>query len=127
MIDWFFSTEFASRATGTCGGWSMFLAVAHAVADCLIWVPYVAIPLLMLRRVFHVRRKSLAEGMFGLFVIFCGFLHGLMAFCNFIPVYNALLVWKALTAIVSWSALIVIAMDIDGASGGDDIIGGAPP
>src|SRR5262249_14206494 len=72
---WFDPPGFVARKD--CGDWSDGHVLLHNVSDALIWLSYMAIPVVL---VYFVRRKRDVPfhrifWMFGLFIVSCGFTH----------------------------------------------------
>jgi PAS domain S-box-containing protein len=98
-----FNHNFASRWGGDCNGWTRELAVAHIIADMLIWLSYMAIPLLLIR-IMRSRRDIPFNTFFLLFAVFivgCGFTHFMGAITAVFPYYYFDFWIKAGTAIAS--------------------------
>jgi PAS domain S-box-containing protein len=91
-----------------CGDWSAGLVWLHIGSDVLIWLAYLAIPVVLI--VFVRRRSDLPfPGMFWMFAAFiitCGFTHFLEAAAFYWPAYRFMGLIKAATAAVSWATIV---------------------
>src|SRR6187402_3359680 len=101
ILNWLFDTQFAPR--GTCWGWYPLLAWLFICTDILIFVSYMAIPAIL--GYFIRKRKDLpfsfAFWLFIIFILGCGFTHGLNALAFFVPIFNFNAIVHILTAIAS--------------------------
>jgi len=105
----FDSSDFNPR--NTCGsGWSSGLVWAHIVSDCLIWLSYLAIPVVL---IYFVRKRrdipfSYLFWLFGAFILSCGTTHlvGMLMFSA--PMYRLDALIKILTALVSVATVIAL-------------------
>ncbi len=93
-----------------CGTWTSWLGWMHIISDVLIWLAYLAIPVVL---VWFVRRRRdlpfpALFWLFGLFIVFCGTTHLLEAIIFYEPVYRLAGVVKALTAVASWATVIAL-------------------
>ena len=86
-----------------CGGWTNELIYLHNSADALIWLSYMAIPLILIH--FIRQRKDLpfqhVFWLFGAFIITCGFTHLLDIITFYIPHYRLSGLVKFITACAS--------------------------
>lgn len=102
LITKFFDNSFASRWSGNCGGWTWQFAMYHIVADLLIFIAYMAIPILLLKIVRE--RKDIPFGfffIFSTFIVGCGLTHLTGALINVWPYYYIEFWAKAVTAVAS--------------------------
>ena len=85
LVTGFFDKSFASRWAGTCTGWTKELVIAHVVADSLIWLAYMVIPILLVRLARD--RKDIPFNifffLFSIFIVGCGFTHFMGAITAF--------------------------------------------
>lgn len=109
LFDYLFGTDrFVPRRT--CGGWYNWEIVLHNVSDLFIWMAYLAIPFALL----HLTRRRPQIGFsfvfycFVAFIVSCGFTHFMEFLMFYWPIYAAAGVLKAITAVVSWSTVIVL-------------------
>lgn len=103
LITKFFDDSFASRWNGTCGGWTQELVIAHAIADGLIWLAYMVIPIILILLI-RARRDipfNLFFVLFAIFILGCGFTHLMGMITPFAPYYYVDFWVKFLTAIAS--------------------------
>lgn len=110
MLDFFtnlFDTsDFPAR--WRCGNWSPGLGGLHIVSDLLIWLAYVAIPVVL---VLLTRRKvpyPRLFWLFGAFIFACGTTHLIEAVIFYEPVYRLAGVVKGVTAVVSWATVLAL-------------------
>lgn len=105
--------DFASRATGACGGWTHEMAASDFYADLVTGWAYTAIPVGM--AMFHPTRPPafssgptiwLSMG----FITTCGIVHTAMGVTNYNPAYNTLLGLKWLNAAMSAPAAVAIPL-----------------
>lgn len=106
MFDWlewlFDSSPFVTRPE--CGGWTEGLIWLTVASDVLIWLAYMAIPVIL----FHVARKRpdfkhrWVLWMFVAFILTCGFTHFFDMMTFYDPHYRLSGVVRALTAAASW-------------------------
>ena len=93
-----------------CGHWSPALGWLHIVSDLAIFGAYLSIPLAL--GYFLLKRRDLPFpgllALFGAFILFCGVGHAIEALIFWLPVYRLAGLVKALTAVVSWSTVVVI-------------------
>lgn len=111
MFDWLLSTDFASRASGGCSGWTLQSAVISSFLNACIAVAYLVIPFVlrsMIRRGFFPR--SSIHNQVSVFVVVCGLGHALAAATNFVPLYNLAIVWDGVTALVSGYTAVFTAL-----------------
>ncbi|WP_439630915.1 PAS domain-containing sensor histidine kinase [Gemmata sp.] len=92
-----------------CGDWTPGLVWLHNASDALIWLAYLAIPLVML---VIARRKAVPfRAVYFLFVAFiltCGFTHFLDVVMFYNPLYRLSGLLKAVTAVASWATVIAL-------------------
>jgi signal transduction histidine kinase len=112
MFDWltwlFDSSPFVPRPQ--CGGWSDGLIWLTMASDVLIWLAYMAIPM-VLYWVGRKRRDFPHRGVIWLFVVFiisCGFTHLIDVFTFHYPVYRLGGAVRAITALASWATVIAL-------------------
>ena len=93
-----------------CGDWTPGLVWLHNASDALIWLAYLAIPLVLL--VIARRRKDVPfRAVYFLFVAFiltCGFTHFLDVVMFYSPLYRLSGLVKAMTAVASWATVIAL-------------------
>ena len=92
-----------------CGQWSNSLGWIHIISDLAIFAAYLSIPLAI--AYFLIRRRDVGFkrlfAVFGAFVFFCGIGHAIEAAIFWYPVYRLAGVFKILTAVISWVAVLV--------------------
>src|SRR5579883_2525395 len=93
-----------------CGAWTPFLGWLHIASDLLIWLAYLAIPMVLIYFVRHRRDVPFTRmfWLFGAFIIACGTTHLIEAVIFYDPVYRLAGVVKLVTAIVSWGTVIAL-------------------
>lgn len=99
----FFDQSFASRWNGTCNGWTRELAIAHITTDVLIWLSYMAIPILLIKLI-KVRKDlpfNFFISLFAIFIISCGLTHLAAVITSFYPLYYMDFWIKAIAAVAS--------------------------
>ena len=93
-----------------CGDWTPGLVWLHNASDALIWLAYLAIPLVLL--VIARRRKDVPfRGVYFLFIAFiltCGFTHFLDVVMFYSPLYRLSGLVKAITAVAAWATVIAL-------------------
>ncbi|MEO7273986.1 MAG: PAS domain S-box protein [Vicinamibacterales bacterium] len=93
-----------------CGEWTLGLVLLHNVSDLLIWLAYLAIPVVLL--VIARRRKDVVFRrvffLFLAFIVSCGFTHALDVVMFYDPLYRLLGLAKALTAAASWATVVAL-------------------
>ena len=104
----FDSSGFMARRI--CGKWSTELIAIHNISDALIWLSYIAIPVVL---VYFVRRRSDMPfpwifWLFGAFIVLCGTTHLMEVVMFYWPVYRLAGLIKLATAIVSVSTVIAL-------------------
>lgn len=104
----FDSSSFQPRQT--CAGWWNELMYTHIASDFVIWLSYMAIPLILfyfVRKRPHIPFPHIFK-LFGVFILACGTTHllGILAF--FHPMYRLDAVVKVLTALVSAATAIAL-------------------
>ena len=92
-----------------CGRWSAGLGWLHIGSDLAIFAAYMSIPLAL--AYFIARRRNFpfpkVTSLFAVFILSCGIGHALEALIFWHPVYRLAGLVKAVTAVVSWAAVIV--------------------
>ena len=82
----------------------------HNLSDLMIWSAYVAIPVVLVA--YARRRHDLPfrhlYGLFGLFIIGCGFTHFMEVVTYFHPMYRLAGLIKVITAVASWATVIAL-------------------
>jgi two-component system, cell cycle sensor histidine kinase and response regulator CckA len=101
----FDDSGYAARLSG--GGWDAELVCLHGLADTLIWLAYIAIPVVL---IYFVRRRRDVPfhwifWMFGVFLFSCGFTHLCDVLMSIWPMYRFLALAKIVTALASWAAV----------------------
>jgi signal transduction histidine kinase len=93
-----------------CGHWTPGLVRLHIVADAMIWLAYIAIPIILIS--FAHRRRDLPFpwmfGLFGAFIIGCGFTHFMEIVVFYVPLYRFAGLLKLATGIVSWGTVLAL-------------------
>ena len=105
---WLFDTSGFPRRWN-CGTWSDFLGWLHIGSDLAIWAAYMAIPLIL--GFFVYKRRTPLPGVTWLFIAFigtCGIVHLMEAIIFYQPIYRLAGVWKLVTAVVSWAAVLAL-------------------
>src|SRR5262249_50221002 len=90
-------------------GWPTELVWLHNLSDVLIWLAYLAIPVLLLW--FRRRRDLPFRGLLALgsaFILLCGFTHFLEFYTYSTPVYRFSGTVNAVPAVVSWATVIAL-------------------
>jgi signal transduction histidine kinase len=104
----FDTSDFVPRRL--CGHWTPGLIRLHNIADAMIWLAYVAIPIILVS--FARRRRDLPFpwmfGLFGAFIIGCGFTHFMEVVVFYTPVYRLAGLLKLATGIVSWATVLAL-------------------
>jgi hypothetical protein len=93
-----------------CGNWTPFAGWLLIVSDAVIFLSYMAIPAALAFTLFR-RRDLPFPGILSLFVAFimaCGMAHAVDALMFYYPVYRALGVIKAATALISLTTALVL-------------------
>lgn len=94
-----------------CGVWSSTHGWVHISSDIVIWLSYMAIPILML---WYLRGKKLGVDhrlvfwLFMAFIFFCGSTHLMEALIFYWPAYRLLGLLKLLTAVISFVTVICL-------------------
>ncbi|MBV8265353.1 MAG: response regulator, partial [Planctomycetaceae bacterium] len=93
-----------------CGAWTSQLVWLHNLSDTLIWLAYLAIPLIL---IYFVRRRRDVPfrwmfWMFGIFITSCGLTHLLEVVVFYVPIYRFIGVVKLATAFASWATMIAL-------------------
>lgn len=109
ISDLFDTSDFPAR--WSCGNWTSLHGWVHIIADIAIFGAYAAIPLSI---TYYVIRKK--EGiafprlywLFAAFILSCGLVHLTEAVIFWQPVYRFSAVLKVLTALASWTTVIVL-------------------
>ncbi len=110
MIDYFLDTS-KWPPRWRCGMWSTELGYTHIISDVVIWMSYMAIPVLLMFFLIKAKDKfpyPKVLVLFGLFILFCGFGHLVEAVIFYYPVYRLAALVKCITAFIS--VLTVIAL-----------------
>ena len=93
-----------------CGTWDPFHGWLHIVSDLIIWLAYMAIPVLLIY--FVTKKKSVPFHaifvLFGLFILCCGFTHLAEAVMFWWPAYRLMGLLKAVTSVVSVATVIAL-------------------
>ena len=108
IASWLTDTSgFTPRAESSA--WSSALIWLHIGADLFIWLAFTSIPLVLF---YFTRRRDLPYPrlflLFAAFILTCGFSHFIDALTFHYPVYRLAGAWKALTALISWIAVIAL-------------------
>ncbi|TWU22290.1 Signal transduction histidine-protein kinase BarA [Novipirellula galeiformis] len=94
-----------------CGVWSSDVGWLHVASDVAIFAAYAAIPFVLL--CFLLRRRDLpfprVVWLFAAFILSCGLTHLIEAAIFWWPVYRLSGLVKAVTAIVSWMTVLMLA------------------
>jgi len=93
-----------------CGDWTEGLVLLHNASDTLIWLAYLAIPLVL---IYFVRRRQDTPfpwifWLFGAFIVSCGFTHFLEVVMFYNPLYRLAGLLKAATALVSLATVVAL-------------------
>ena len=93
-----------------CGNWSTELILLHNISDGLIWLSYLAIPVVL---IYFIRRRRDMPfpwifWLFGAFIIFCGTTHLMEVVLFYWPSYRLAGLIKLATAIASVSTVIAL-------------------
>ena len=118
----FDSTGFTAREGG---GWDAGLVWLHRLSDILIWLAFMAIPLILL---YFTGRRWMPYRwliwLFAAFILACGFTHLIAVVTFSVPVYRLEGLMKAVTAVLSCATVIALVPAvprllalIDGATG----------
>jgi signal transduction histidine kinase len=103
------TTDFPAR--WHCGSWSAAHGWTHVTADVLIFLAYMAIPV-MFARLYRQRRSDVPFPqlllLFSLFVAACGTTHLIEATIFWKPVYRLSATFKVATALVSWATVLAL-------------------
>ncbi|MHC5542988.1 hybrid sensor histidine kinase/response regulator, partial [Singulisphaera rosea] len=93
-----------------CGDWTPGLIRLHTISDSLIWLAYLAIPVVLIY--FTGRRRDVPFRemfwLFGLFILTCGFGHLLEVLVFYVPIYRFIGLVKLATALASWATVIAL-------------------
>jgi protein-histidine pros-kinase len=94
-----------------CGEWTTGLVALHNTSDLLIWLSYIAIPVVL---VYFIRRRRDLPfpglfWLFGAFIILCGTTHLMEVVMFYSPLYRLSGLIKLATAVVSVWTVIVMA------------------
>ena len=93
-----------------CGDWTPGLIWLHNVSDVLIWLAYLAIPLVLVviaRRRMDVPFRAVSV-LFIAFILTCGFTHFLDMVMFYNPLYRLSGLMKAMTALASWATVFAL-------------------
>jgi PAS domain S-box-containing protein len=101
-------SDFTARRV--CGRWSEAHVLLHNISDALIWLSYMAIPIVL---VYFVRRKRDVPFhwiflMFGLFIVSCGFTHLMELLMFYLPLYRLDGLVKLVTAVASVATVFAL-------------------
>lgn len=110
FITHLFDDSFASRWAGTCHGWTKELVIGHVIADTLIWISFMIIPVFLIKGMSKNKQTPL-NGIFLLFAAFivtCGLTHLVAVITPFAPLYYADFWVKTVAAIVSVASAVVL-------------------
>jgi len=93
-----------------CGGWTDGLIYLHNVSDTLIWLSYMAIPIIL---IYFIRQHKdwpfqHVFWLFGAFIISCGITHLLDIITFYTPHYRLSGLVKLITALASASTVIAL-------------------
>ena len=93
-----------------CGNWSTELILLHNISDGLIWLSYLAIPVVL---IYFIRRRRDMPfpwifWLFGAFIICCGTTHLMEVVLFYWPSYRLAGLIKLATAIASVSTVIAL-------------------
>ncbi|MGE4159320.1 MAG: ATP-binding protein [Planctomycetota bacterium] len=92
-----------------CGQWSEALGYTHIVADLMVFLAYVSIPVALTYFMLK-RRRDLPFGnlfwLFSLFIFSCGTVHLVEAIIFWHPVYRLSAFTKVVTALASWGTVL---------------------
>ncbi len=93
-----------------CGDWSTELILLHNISDGLIWLSYLAIPVVL---IYFIRRRRDMPfpwifWLFGAFIILCGTTHLMEVILFYWPSYRLAGLIKLATAIASVSTVIAL-------------------
>src|SRR5437879_5174918 len=118
MSEFLFDTDFFTNlfdSTGfvprrLCGTWTTGLVLLHNISDVLIWLAYIAIPVVL---VYFIRRRrdmpfSWVFWLFGAFIILCGTTHLMEVVMFYSPLYRLAGLIKLATAVVSVCTVIAL-------------------
>src|SRR4051794_23157276 len=101
-------TGFVPRRS--CGDWSPELLWLHNASDALIWLAYLAIPVVLFY--FIRRRRDMPFlslfWLFGLFILSCGFTHFMEVVLFYDPLYRLAGALKLVTAAASWATVVAL-------------------
>jgi len=93
-----------------CGGWTESLILLHNISDGLIWLSYMAIPIILIY--FISQRKDIPFQyifwLFGAFIVTCGITHLLDILTFYIPHYRLSGFVKSITALVSVGTVVAL-------------------
>ncbi len=114
MLDFFLklfdTSDFPAR--WNCGNWDPFVGWLHITSDAAIFMAYAAIPLTI---AYYIRVKRhevifpLLYWCFAIFILSCGLTHLIDATVFWHPVYRLAGLVKFITAVASWTTVIVLA------------------
>jgi two-component system, cell cycle sensor histidine kinase and response regulator CckA len=109
LTNLFDTSDFPAR--WNCGHWTALHGWTHVIADVAIFGAYAAIPLSIAYYVLRKRQEIVFPRLYWLFAAFilsCGLVHLTEAFIFWYPVYRFSGMLKVLTALASWSTVIVL-------------------
>ncbi|MCB9799155.1 MAG: hypothetical protein H6757_00170 [Candidatus Omnitrophica bacterium] len=95
-----------------CGHWTQLHGWMHIGSDFLIWAAYMAISVVLFYLI--SKRDDIPFPklfwLFGAFIGACGSVHLIEAVIYWIPIYRISAVLKVTTAVVSWTAVLVLVL-----------------
>ena len=111
--------DFWSKLTDTtgfmprriCGLWSPELIRLHNISDLLIWLAYLAIPLVLVTFAYKRRHELPFHQLFwlfGLFIVACGTTHLMDIVLFYWPAYRLSGIIKLITAAASWGTVLAL-------------------
>lgn len=107
---WRVASLVAFQARSTLDGWSDELVWFHNVADLLIWLAFLAIPLVL---IFFVRQRRDVPfhwvfWMFSAFIIAGGFTHFMNVVTTYYPLSLLAGTMKVVTAVIAWATVVAL-------------------
>jgi two-component system, chemotaxis family, sensor kinase Cph1 len=112
MIEYFRNlfnhSDFVPRPA--CGGWTSGLIYLHNASDALIWLSYMAIPIIL---IYFIRKHKdwpfqHVFWLFGAFIVTCGFTHFLDILTFYVPHYRLSGLLKLITALASAGTVVAL-------------------
>ncbi len=93
-----------------CGQWTDFLGWLYIASDGMIWLAYMAIPLILIRFIFIKKGVPLSGVfvLFGAFILFCGLTHLIDAVMFWWPAYRLNALIRLLTGLVSVATVVAL-------------------